>query len=93
MTLLWAIILFAFLPDSPQNARFLNDRDRIKAILRVKSNMTGIKDQNWKRDQVIEALSDPKSWLIVIIALACNIPNGGITSVSPGSYLRRVPYN
>lgn len=63
------------------NARFLSKEDRIKAIERVKENMTGIKNNHWKKYQVIDALTDPKSWFIFFIGLSCNIPNGGITGV------------
>lgn len=64
------------------NTRFLSKMDRIKAIERVKDNMTGIKNNQWKKDQVLDALTDPKSWFIFFITLSCNIPNGGITGVS-----------
>lgn len=63
------------------NAWFLSKEDRIKAVERVRHNMTGIKNNEWKKAQVIEALLDPKTWFIVVLALAVNIPNGGISTV------------
>tara|TARA_R110002060_G_scaffold8268_4_gene12306 strand:- start:1130 stop:1510 length:381 start_codon:yes stop_codon:yes gene_type:complete len=81
ITIVWAVTLFYTLPDTPMNARFLSKEDRIKAIERVKDNMTGIKNNHWKKDQVVDALTDPKTWFIFFIGLCCNIPNGGITSV------------
>ncbi|KAH7360350.1 major facilitator superfamily domain-containing protein [Rhexocercosporidium sp. MPI-PUGE-AT-0058] len=79
ITIVWAVSLFYTLPDTPMNARFLSKEDRIKAIERVKDNMTGIKNNKWKKEQVIDALTDPKTWFIFFIGLCCNIPNGGIT--------------
>ncbi|CZR68552.1 related to DAL5-Allantoate and ureidosuccinate permease [Phialocephala subalpina] len=79
-TLAWSIILFLLLPDTPMRAWFLSKDDRIKAVERVRHNMTGIKNNEWKSAQLVEALLDPKSWLIVLIALSANIPNGGISS-------------
>lgn len=63
-------------------AWFLNKGDRVKAIERVQENMTGIKNREWKREQMMEAFTDPKAWLTVIIMLSANIPNGGVGNVS-----------
>lgn len=49
--------------------------------------MTGVKNDEFKWYQCFEALLDVKTWLIAIIQLASNIPNGGITSVSPQQLL------
>lgn len=65
-------------------SRFLSKEDREKAVLRVKENMTGIKSDKVKWGQVKEALCDVKSWLIVALQLASNIPNGAVTTVSFG---------
>jgi ACS family allantoate permease-like MFS transporter len=54
-------MLFAILPDTPMNAWFLSREDRIKAVERVRHNMTGIKNNEWKKSQVIKALFDPKT--------------------------------
>jgi MFS transporter, ACS family, allantoate permease len=82
VTLLWGILLFFILPDTPATAWFLTRDDHVKAVERVRDNMTGIKNQEWKREQMIEALRDPKVWLTVITMLSANIPNGGVGNVS-----------
>ncbi|KUJ21321.1 MFS general substrate transporter [Mollisia scopiformis] len=81
-TLTWSCMLFVLLPDTPMKAWFLSNEDRMKAVERVRHNMTGIKNNQWKRSQAVEALLDPKSWLIVLIALCANIPNGAISTFS-----------
>lgn len=78
----WSSLIFIFLPDTPMTARFLSDSDRAKAIRRVEENMTGIKNDTWKRYQFIEALTDVKVWLFVLIQLTGQIANGGVHSVS-----------
>lgn len=63
-------------------AWFLSKEDRVKAIVRVKENMTGIKNDKFQWSQCKEALLDSNAWLIVLIQLCANIPNGGLHSFS-----------
>ncbi|EEH34956.2 hypothetical protein PAAG_06003 [Paracoccidioides lutzii Pb01] len=58
--------LFAFvaIPDSPMTAFFLNDEEKYHAVHHLADNRTGIVNKHWKWDQAIEAISDPKTWLI-----------------------------
>ncbi len=44
--------------------------------------MTGIKNNEFKVKQFIEALLDVKCWAFVLIQLTCSIPNGGVSNVS-----------
>ncbi|KAB8261851.1 major facilitator superfamily domain-containing protein [Aspergillus pseudonomiae] len=80
ITIVWAFILFYWLPDTPMNARFLGEDDRHKAVLRVQENMTGIKNDEFKGYQFIEALCDLKCWAFVLIQISCSIPNGGVSN-------------
>ncbi|KAL4875013.1 major facilitator superfamily domain-containing protein [Aspergillus karnatakaensis] len=80
ITIAWAFVLFYWLPDTPMNARFLSEDDRRKAIIRVQENMTGIKNNDFKMYQVVEALLDVKCWALVLIQLASSIPNGGVSN-------------
>lgn len=77
-TFLWAFAVFFLLPDSISKAKFLTPEERQWAIDRVVIAGTGNTEKApWKWDQMVECLSDPKTWLIWIIALLCQIPNGG----------------
>jgi hypothetical protein len=73
--------MYFLLPDLPSTAWFLKKEDRTKAIIRVKDNMTGIKNDEFKWPQCLEAILDPKTWFIVAIQLAWTIPNGANTTV------------
>lgn len=74
-TVLFGISLWWILPDSPISATFLNDRERIIAIERLKSNKTGIKNTHHKKAQVIEALKDYRVWMLVIAVFMHNMTN------------------
>ena len=80
-TVAFSALCFLFLPDTPLNARFLTPEERAKAVIRVESNLTGIKSDEWKREQVVEALCDPNTWFLVLLQLSSNIPNNGIITV------------
>ncbi|GAO14021.1 uncharacterized protein UV8b_01897 [Ustilaginoidea virens] len=79
-TIAWSAVVWLLLPDTPMKARFLSQQDRRKALLRVKENMTGIKNDEIKWRQVREAASEVKTWLMVALQLAISIPNGAATT-------------
>lgn len=74
-TVLVGISLWWFLPDSPTNCRFLNERERYVAIKRVQDNQTGIKNKEHKKYQIIEALKDPKVWILTLGVFFQNMTN------------------
>jgi hypothetical protein len=81
LTIVWAVLLGFFLPDRPQTARFLDEKQREGALERIKVNQTGFVNNTIHWDQVWEALTDYKIWLLFFFQLANNIPNGAITTV------------
>lgn len=81
ITVAWSVFIYFFLPDTPANARFLKKEDRVKAVDRVRENMTGIRNDTWKWGQSFEALTDVKIWLLVAVQLSQQIANGGVHGV------------
>lgn len=78
INVLYSILLFFILPSSPMDARFLTAEQKYHAVQRLAENRTGIRNSQWKWDQVWEALMDVKIWLIVFFNIVINIPNGGL---------------
>lgn len=76
-TVLWSFIVYLFLPDSPANAKFLNERERAIAIERLRVNRAGVKSPVWKWSQFREALLDPQVWMIACWAATSNFLNIG----------------
>ncbi|KAI0018301.1 major facilitator superfamily domain-containing protein [Xylariomycetidae sp. FL0641] len=74
----YSLFLFFVLPDSPMNAFFLSAEQKFHATKRLAENRTGIRNKQWKWDQVWEAFLDFKVWLIVLFNIIINIPNGGL---------------
>ncbi|KAH0586032.1 hypothetical protein H2248_007309 [Termitomyces sp. 'cryptogamus'] len=75
ITLITAATFWFFFPDSPTNAWFLTKEERVIAIQRIKVNQTGVENKHFKKEQMIEALLDPKTWLFALFSALNNIPN------------------
>jgi MFS family permease len=84
ITSAYAFLLYLFLPDSPDKAVFLDEKQQQIALRRTIENKTGLLDSdNFVPSQVIDALTDPQLWLLVLYTASVNLANGGLTSVSP----------
>lgn len=81
VTFTWGVVMLFRLPDSPTNATFLTPEERVIAVARLKSNRAGYKTNRIDKRQMVEACTDPKTWLLGVLILGCNIPNGGYTTV------------
>ena len=49
----------------------LTEEERIAAVERVRDDQGGIENKQWKKDQIIEALTDIRTWLIALSAFLC----------------------
>ena len=63
------------MPDSPVHAVWLTRKERIIAIERVRYDQGGTENKTIKKSQVIEALLDPRSWLIVLLTVMSKEPS------------------
>ncbi|TRM58593.1 major facilitator superfamily domain-containing protein [Schizophyllum amplum] len=75
ITLITATAFWFFFPDSPTSAWFLTQEERANAVLRIRENQTGVENKQFKKEQMIEALLDPKTWLFALFSALNNIPN------------------
>ncbi|KAF5652158.1 allantoate and ureidosuccinate permease [Fusarium sp. NRRL 25303] len=82
MTMFWGVVVFLGVPASPSNAWFFSKRERDIATDRVLKNHTGIKNTEYKWNQVWECLRDPQPWILAIHAFLQCLQGGGLTSFS-----------
>jgi hypothetical protein len=73
---LFGVAVWLWLPDSPLTAHFLTVEERAQAVLRIKSNHSGIEQKHFKKAQFIEALKDPKTWMFFLHAWSQEMANG-----------------
>ncbi|KAJ6615084.1 MFS general substrate transporter [Mycena sp. CBHHK59/15] len=75
LTFMTSAAFWFLFPDSPTTAWFLTPEERAIAVLRIKENQTGVENKHFKREQMIEALTDPKTWLFALFSALTNVPN------------------
>ena len=81
LSVIWAVVIWFLLPDNQGKAWFLNDSEKRAALEMVRLNHTGIHNDRFQRQQLVEALLDPKTWMFALMALVWNVPNS-IATVS-----------
>lgn len=77
----WSIALWFFVPDSPSHTHWFTRRERLMIISRKRDDFHGIADKReWKWQQVLESLIDPKTYLFFLFGFTANVPNGGTSN-------------
>ncbi|KAK3637722.1 hypothetical protein LTR22_018123 [Elasticomyces elasticus] len=76
----WGICMFFGLAENALSARWLSDSEKRLAVERLRGNQTGIKNSVFKRNQVVEALTDPKTWFFFLFGLSTQVVNGAASN-------------
>ncbi|KAJ6550314.1 MFS general substrate transporter [Mycena capillaripes] len=74
LTFIISVSFWSFFPDSPTTAWFLTPRERAMAVRRIKVNQTGVENKHFKKEQMIEALTDRKTWLFALLSALITVP-------------------
>ncbi|KAJ9205123.1 hypothetical protein DTO027B6_8723 [Paecilomyces variotii] len=74
--------MFFVLPDSPADAKWLSDREKVVAVERLRDEKLGMENKTWKWSQAYEAVTDWKNWILWFFFISVNIPNGGLIAFS-----------
>lgn len=72
-----------FMPDSPMEAKFLDETDKLIAVERLRMNQMGVMSREWRWDHCREAVTDLKTWFWFGLIFAISIPSGGISTFGP----------
>ena len=60
-------------PNNPLEAKWLSGREKMIVIQRKASDNTGVETKVFKRDQIIEAVFDLKTWLLFFAIVALQV--------------------
>ncbi|PHH89629.1 hypothetical protein CDD83_5645 [Cordyceps sp. RAO-2017] len=83
VTVAVAFVMFFRMPDSPTEAKFLSDEDKVLAIGRLRHNQMGVMCREWRFAHFSEALRDPKTWLWFTTIFCVSVPSNGISTFGP----------
>lgn len=75
--------MFFWMPNSPTEAKFLTDNDKVIAIERLRNNQMGVMSREWRNSHLFECLKDLKSWLWVALIFSISVPSNGISTFGP----------
>ncbi|TFY77931.1 hypothetical protein EWM64_g6082 [Hericium alpestre] len=75
LTLVVALAFWIYFPDSPTSAWFLTPAERAAAVHRIRANQTGVENKVWKREQFVETLTDPKTWVFALFSIVTQLLN------------------
>ncbi len=78
VTVLWSIVLFFCLPDSPLTTKGLTEPERVIAIKRLQRNNAGTISHKFDRAQFLEAFKDLKLYSCTLIILLTGVPSGAL---------------
>ncbi|KAL8754890.1 MAG: hypothetical protein Q9184_004971 [Pyrenodesmia sp. 2 TL-2023] len=82
VTVIIGVVTFFFLPDTPMQARFLSESEKVTLLKHVAVNQTGIRNKKYKVSQAVEILRDIQLWLMVLLTILISISSGVITTYS-----------
>lgn len=92
LTILLGIAILLFVPDTPMQARFLNNEEKVALLEHVKVNQTGIANRHFHPRQVGEGLLDLGCWLLYIIVVL-QLISAGVTMFYSTSLLTGFGYS
>lgn len=72
LTVAYSFVVFWLIPDSPMEAKFLSEREKVIATERLRANQMGIASQKWRWDHVLETALDIKTylWFVAIVSIS-----------------------
>lgn len=74
------VLVMCIVPDNPMKCKFLTRDEKVWAVERLRENKTGIENKHFKAHQAWECFKDPQTWLISLITISSNVPNGAVSS-------------
>ncbi|KAK3306131.1 major facilitator superfamily domain-containing protein [Chaetomium strumarium] len=80
LTVCYAVVVLVLMPDSPMEAKYLGERQKVIAVERLRANQMGVASREWRWDHVWETLWDLKTWCWFLAILSISIASGGIST-------------
>lgn len=73
-TIFVGLATLIFLPDTPMQARWLTEAEKVALLKHVSVNQTGIQNRHFRAREILEAATDPQIYLLIIAVVAvCHV--------------------
>ncbi|KAK9765065.1 hypothetical protein K7432_006908 [Basidiobolus ranarum] len=82
-TVILAILCWFILPDSPESAKFLNEKERAYEIRRLASDAGVANDHSWSWSQVGSVFKDWKTYAYMVVYITGTVALQGVTLFLP----------
>lgn len=82
MTVVFGLCTFFFLPDTPMKARWLSNTEKVALLKHVSVNQTGIESRKFRLKEIVEALTDPQIYLLILSVVLLSVSSGVVTTYS-----------
>ncbi|KAK1711720.1 major facilitator superfamily transporter [Colletotrichum lupini] len=92
LTVTIGICTVLFVPDTPMQARWLSDTEKVALLKHVSVNQTGIESRKFRPKQILEALMDPQMYLMVAAVVLLSVSSGVVTTYS-ATLIRNLGYD
>ena len=79
ITSAWGVVVTWLLPDNPTKARFFSNDEKVFAVQRMRDGQTGIENSHFKAYQVVDALTDPKTYFLLFMTFCIHMVNGAVS--------------
>lgn len=80
VTVVWAVVLFIFLPTSMLTTKRLKPEEKAVLIHIGRSNQTGIYNTKIKFSHIREAMCDAQVWILFVFVFLNELVNGGVAN-------------
>lgn len=91
LTVVFGLCAYFFLPDTPWQAPWLSDAEKVALLRHVCVNQTGIENKSIRLKEVKEAVLDPQVWLLTLSVVLLSISSGVVTTYS-ATLIRNLGY-
>ncbi|KAK7216807.1 hypothetical protein V2G26_004810 [Clonostachys chloroleuca] len=82
LTVVIGICTAFLIPDTPMQASWLSDTEKVALLKHVSVNQTGIRNQKFRPKEILEALCDPQLYLMLLSVVLLSVSSGVVTTYS-----------
>lgn len=93
ITFVLGVVSMVHIPDIPVKAWFLNETEKKYAVERSRQNQQGFGNTKFKKHQFIEAITDVRTYILMIYVFCYSMPNGGFQNFGSILYNRDFGFN